>query len=293
MPTTLVSGTGQSASVAATARTAWASVLVALGVVAATAYGLASAEPYRGLSEATVTQARAQDVLSVGAAALLLLLAARTTARAHLVRLGLFAYVAYTYATYLIGVPMNRLFLVYVALVTIAGAALLDGVLRLRPHAWPRTARRGLERGTGLFLLAVAALFAALWLVELVPFALGGSAPTPAGPGGVAYPIYVLDLVIVLPCVAVVGHLLLRGQAIGGPLGVVVLVKIVTLFTALWAGVGVGLAAGADVALGPDAVPSLVMLVACVVLLVSWLRALDPDETRFVRRTFWSLDPFA
>ncbi len=293
MPTTLVSGTGQPASVVTTARTAWASVLVALGVAAATAYGLASEDPYRGLAEATVTSARAQDVLSVGVAALLLLLAGRVSARAHLVRLGLFAYVTYTYATYLIGVPVNRLFLVYVALVAIAGATLLDGVLRLRPHAWPRTPRRGLERGTGLLLMAVAALFTTLWLAQLVPYAFGGATPTPAGPGGVAYPIYVLDLVIVLPCVAVVGHLLLRGQAIAGPLAVVVLVKIVTLFTALWVGVGVGLAAGADVTLGADAVPSLVMLAACVALLVAWMRALDPDETRFVRRTFWSLDPFA
>lgn len=293
MPTTLVSGTGQSASTVTAARTTWASVVLALGIFASTAYGLLGEHPYRGLPEATVTGARAQDVLSVGVAGLLLLLATRASARSHLVRLGLFAYVAYTYATYLIGVPMNRLFLVYAVLVTISGAALLDGAFRLRPHAWPRTARRGLERGTGAFLVVVAAAFAALWLVELVPFALGGSTPEPAGPGGVAYPIYVLDLVIVLPCVALVGVLLLRGQAIGGPLSVVVLVKIITLFTALWAGVLVAFVTGADVQLGTDAVPSLVLLGTCLVLVVLWSRTLVPDETRFVRRTFWSLDPFA
>lgn len=293
MPTTLVSGTGQPASVVTAVRTVWSSVLLVVGICASTAYALLSDAPYRGLPEGTVTAARAQDVLSVGVAALLLWLAPRVSARSHVVRLGLFAYVAYTYATYLIGVPMNRLFLVYVVLVTTSGAVLLDGLLRLRPHAWPRTERRGLERGTGAFLIAVAGLFAALWLVELVPFALGGSTPDPAGPGGVAYPVYVLDLVVVLPCVAMVGLLLLRGQAIGGPLSVVVLVKIIALFTALWAGVLVGVVAGAEVALGADAAPSLVMVGICVVLTVAWSRSLDPDETRFVRRRFWSLDPFA
>ena len=64
-----------------------------------------------------------------------------------------------------------------------------------------------------------------------------------------------LDLVVVLPCIAAVGVLLIRGRAIAGPLAVVALVKIVTLFTALWAGVLVGLASDAEVHLAADAVP--------------------------------------
>ena len=98
--------------------------------------------PYRDLAEATRIAAKAQDVCSV-----LVAVAARApgttqSPRAHLVRLGLLAYVAYSYAMYLIGLPMNRIFLVYVVVVAVSGAALLDGLVRLRPSGWPRTTHR-------------------------------------------------------------------------------------------------------------------------------------------------------
>jgi hypothetical protein len=205
----------------------------------------------------------------------------------HVVRLGLLAYVAYSYAIYLIGIPMNRIFLVYVVTVAISGAAFLDGLVRLRPRGWPRTSHRRLERGTGWMLLVVASLFGALWLSALLPFAFGGPAPSTEGPGGVAYPVFVLDLVVVLPCIAAVGVLLVRGRAIAGPLVVVALVKIITLFTALWGGVLVGLASGAEVHLAADAGPSLLMLAVCVAIVGRWLRSLSPHPTEFVRPTLW------
>jgi hypothetical protein len=267
--------------------TAWSTGVVAVGIAASSLYALLAEDPYRDLPEATLVAAKAQDVCSLVVAAVLLLLVRRASARVHVIRLGLLAYVAYSYAMYLIGLPMNRVFLVYVVLVAVAVAAILDGLLRLRPSAWPRTAHRHLERGTGWMLLVIACLFSALWLAALAPFALGGAAATPEGPGGVAYPVFVLDLVVVLPCIAAVGVLLLRGRAIAGPLVVVALVKIITLFTALWAGVLVGLVTGADVHLAADAGPSLVMLALCIALIGRWLRALSPDEARFVRPTLW------
>jgi hypothetical protein len=263
------------------------SSVLAIGIVLASAYGLLAEAPYRGLPPSTVTSARAQDVCSVVVAVLLVVLARQPGGRAHLVRLALLAYVAYSYSIYLTGVPMNRVFLVYVLLVSVSGAAFLDGLFRLRKAAWPRVHSRRLESGTGWMLMAVAFLFAALWLSVLVPYAVGGAAPTPAGPGGAPYPVYVLDLVVALPCIAAVGVLLVRGNAIGGPLAVVALAKIVTLFTALWAGVVTGLLEGADVHLGADAVPSLLMLAASVVMVTHWLRVLSPETDQFVRPTFW------
>ena len=264
-----------------------ASGVIAAAIVVSSLYGLLAPHPYRDLPEATVVGAKAQDVCSLVVAVLLLVLAWRPSARAHVVRLGLLAYVAYSYVIYLIGLPMNRVFLVYVVLVSVSGAAFLDGLVRLRPNGWPRTTRRGLERGTGWLLIVVALLFAALWLSTLVPFALGGARPDPEGPGGVAYPVFVLDLVVVLPCLAAVGALLLRGRAVAGPLAVVALVKIVTLFTALWAGTVVGFVTDADVHVGADAGPSVVMLLVCAVLVERWLRALSPEPDGYVRRTFW------
>lgn len=266
------------------------SLLVAVGIVVASAYGLLADKPYRDLEDATVVGAKAQDVCSVVVAALLVLLVRRprVSARAHVVRVALLAYVVYSYAIYLMGVPMNRVFLVYVVIEALAGAALLDGLLRLNRTGWPRITDRTLERGTGWMLVVVAVLFAGLWLSTLVPYAAGGATPDPEGPGGVPYPVFVLDLVVVLPCIAAVGVLLLRGRAIAGPLAVVALIKIVTLFTALWAGVVVAAVGDTDVELGPDAGPSLLMLVVSVWLAIRWMRRLSPDESAYLRPSFWA-----
>jgi len=263
-------------------------VVIALGIITASLYALMADDPYRDLAHETALAAVAQDVFSVAVAATLLYLVRRTSAQAHLIRLGLLAYVAYSYAIYLIGVPMNRIFLVYVVLVITAAGAFLHGLLRLRPAAWPLVANRRLERGTGWMLVIVAALFAALWLSVLLPFALGGAAPSPAGPGGVAYPVYILDLVVVLPCIAAVGRMLLRHRPIAGPLATVALIKIVTLFAALWIGVAVAFIEDGQVTLNADAGPSLLLLVISVVASVKWLRALSPDEDTYVRPTLWS-----
>ena len=77
-------------------------------------------------------------------------------------------------------------------------------------------------------------------------------------------------------------------RAIAGPLVVVALVKIVTLFTALWSGILIGFTSDADVQLAADAGPSLVMLAVCVALVGRWLRSLSPDERGFQRPTIWS-----
>ncbi|MDX6359540.1 MAG: hypothetical protein QOH37_2594 [Nocardioidaceae bacterium] len=268
-------------------RDRWPARVVALGLVVASSYGLLASDPYRGVTDATVVAAKAQDVCSLVVAVGLVLLSTRASARAHLVRLGLFGYVAYSYAIFIWGVAMNRAFLVYVVLVAVAGAALLDGLVRLVPDAWPRASSRRLERGTGWFLIVVALLFAALWLSVLLPFAFGGPHPVPEGPGGAPYPVFVLDLGVALPCVAAVGLLLRSGRRIAGPLAVVVLVKIITLFSVLWVGVVAGLLGDSDVTLGPDAGPSLVMVAVCCWLLVRWLREMAAAGPDAMRPTFW------
>jgi hypothetical protein len=272
--------------------TTWWTAVVALGIVVASAYGLLAAEPYRDLPAATVLGAKAQDVCSLVVAVALLVLVRQplVTPMLHLVRLGLLAYVVYSYAIYLTGLPMNRVFLVYVVIESAAGAALLDGLLRLREPGWPRIGSRALERGTGWMLVVVGALFAMLWLSTLVPFAVGGPAPEPEGVGGAPYPVFVLDLVVVLPCVVAVGILLLRGRAVGGPLAVVALVKIVTLFTALWAGPAAVLVTGGTLKVGPDAGPSLLLLALSAWLVTRWLRALDPDPNAYLRPHLWGDD---
>ena len=257
-----------------------ASITVALGILVATAYALLAPDPYRSLPDATVLAARGQDVVSVLVAGLLVTLVrpAHLSPLRLLLWIGLLAYVVYSYGIYVIGVPMNRVFLVYVVLEMVAGAALVGGLWRVATMRWAVVATTRLRRGTGWMLVAVALMFTGLWLTVLLPFALGGSAPAPEGAGGTPYPVFVLDLVVVLPALASVGVLLLRGHRLGGPLAIVALVKILTLFGALWAGPAYALVAYGPVALGPDAGPSLLLLAASAWLLRRWWGALTPTN---------------
>ena len=65
--------------------------------------------------------------------------------------------------------------------------------------------------------------------------------------------------------------MLVRGRTVGTPLAVVALVKIVTLFTALWAGVAVQALTDVPVHLGADAVPSALLLAVSAWLMLRWL----------------------
>jgi hypothetical protein len=252
--------------------------VLATAVVAASLYGLLAETPYRSLPEATVVSARAQDACSIVVAVLLVLLVRRpvTSVATHLARLGLLAYLLYSYLIYVMGVPMNRAFLAYVVIVSLSGAGLLGGLLGIHDRPPVSGASPRLTRTTGWVLVVTAVLFAGLWLSVLVPYALGGSPPEPQGVGGTPYPVFVLDLAVVLPAIAAVGVLLLRGRAVAGALATVAVLKILTLFTALWAGPVLALATDADVHLGPDAVPSLLLLAATAWLTTRWLRSFAP-----------------
>ena len=266
--------------------TTWA--LAAL-VVAASLFGLLGQAPYRSLPEATIVSARAQDACSIVVAVLLVVLVRRPvlSTAAHLTRLGLLAYLLYSYLIYVTGVPMNRVFLVYVAIVSLSGAGLLAGLRDLLDDPPASSAGPRLARSTGGVLVVTAVLFASLWLSVLVPFALGGDRPDPEGVGGLPYPVFVLDLSVVLPAIAAVGVLLLRRHPAAPALAAVALLKILTLFTALWAGPVLALVTDAELHLGPDAGPSLLLLLASAWLSALWLRSfhLPTDDTENERRS--------
>ena len=260
----------------------WSSWVLAACVVASSLFGLLAQAPYRSLPEATVVSARAQDACSIVVAVLLVALVRRPvlSTAAHLARLGLLAYLLYSYLIYVTGVPMNRVFLVYVVIVCLSGAGLLAGLHGLLDDPPPSTAGPRLTRSTGWVLLVTAVIFAGLWLSVLLPFAFGGDRPDPEGVGGLPYPVFVLDLSIVLPAIAVVGVLLLRGRAVAAPLAAVAMLKILTLFTALWAGPVLALVTDDATDLGPDAGPSLLLLLASGWLSALWLRSFATPHER-------------
>ncbi|WP_062313761.1 hypothetical protein [Demequina rhizosphaerae] len=211
---------------------------VPLAALAAVAAGVGALDPdlYARDRESFAVQAAAQDwvTLLVAVPALLLLaLAARRGSRgAWLLWHGAVLYLAYTYAIASFMVQFNALFLVYTSafglasltLATSLATAIRDVPLDAFGPRWPRRAAAGA-------LWAVVAVFAFLWLADIVPALLDGTAPeTLAESGTPTNGIEVLDLSIMLPTLALTGAWVLQRRVRG-----YVLATAALAFTALLA----------------------------------------------------------
>jgi len=278
-------------------RGAWptaASWLLCVLLGPAVAYGLLSPTAYRGYSHDLVVSSRAQDVLT----ALVLPVLVRSSVRArrgslvaHVLWLGLLFYLAYSYAIYLIGWQQNRAFLLYAAVVTISTACLLDGLARIDVNR-VRPAVAGLRtRVIGWFLVVIGVLFAALWLSDVGPSVWGGRQPVHLGVGGAPYAVYVLDLTVALPAVVATGVMLVRRHPMAAVVGGVVLVKVLTLFTALWLGVAAQPLAGGHVSPTSDMVPSALLLLVTAAVLVHGRRVLAQPAANWLRTRLWAVEP--
>lgn len=257
-------------------------------LVAGTVYGLLAGDAYR-IDRDLEMASLGQDVLTLMVAPVLLWAGHRSRAgslRGHLLWLSVLAYVAYAYATYLIGVPHNDAFLLYAAALGLSVAALLDGLVRIDVAA-TAPAFVGLpRRGVGWLLVITGTAFGLLWLADIVPAIPGAALPRNLGPGGTPFAIYVLDLSLVLPAVIATGVLLLRGHPAGPVLGAVVLAKIVTLGLAMEAA---AVALVVDGLVPDPATTALfaVLIVACGTLLARGARRLETPAAGWLRPTLW------
>ena len=143
------------------------------------------------------------------------LLAVTLVGRPDHVRLGVLAYLTYNCVLLLFATPFNELFLIYVAMLGLALAALVAHAVRIVPAATGRPGRRiaGLVAG---YLGLVAIGNAVAWLVAIVP-ALA-SAETPGfltGTGLTTNPVYVQDLAVWLPLAVLAAVGLWRGRPWG------------------------------------------------------------------------------
>ena len=258
-------------------------------LVAATLYGLLVDGAYRETPtrEHFAATLRGQDVLTLLTAPVLVgaaHLARRGSLRAHLVWLGVLAYVPYTYLLYVV-VPYNDAFLLYVAAIGLGFWGLLDGVIRTDVHVVHDAAHDLPRRGIGWFLVATGSLFALLWLAQNLAV-LPGGIPDGLFVYDIPSTVHVLDLAIVLPAVIGAGVLLVGGHPAGPVLAAIMLVKMVTLGLALLA-----MSVGVAVAGGPANVAEVVAwsLIAGVasVLLVACSRRIGPLSGPWLHPRIW------
>ena len=112
-------------------------------------------------------------------------------------------------------VHLNALFLVYVAVLGLStyAVAFTAPALIAGDRSFPEGGRRSLAAWT---LIGTGALFAVLWLSELVPALLAGQVPASLAEADLGVnPIHVIDLAVVLPGFILAGVASLQGRRHG------------------------------------------------------------------------------
>ena len=203
------------------------------------------------------------------------LLALTTTAlgtgsiRARLLWLGALGYLAYAYGMYALGVRWNPLFLAYVALFGLAVFTLIDGLVETNATV----VRAGLAgrvpvRSVAAYLIAIAVMVGALWLVEEIRALAAGTVPPSVAqfetPTNI---VHVFDLGLLLPAMVIAAVMLLRDRPWGYVLAGMLLVKATTI--GLWVVVMIWFSARQGLA-APGAYTAFFVLLTAVGAMLAW-----------------------
>ena len=156
-------------------------------------------------------------LLGVPVLAVSMALARAGSARAVLCWLGVAGFVLYNSVMFLFATPFNRLFLLDVAMLALAAWSI--GVLLWQTDV-ARLGRRFTQqapaRGVAVYVWVIAGLNALAWLTRIVPtLSAGGQAAFLRGTGLPTSPVYVQDLALWLPLIAVAAAWLWRRRAWG------------------------------------------------------------------------------
>jgi hypothetical protein len=266
----------------------WYSLLVAAAVIAATAYGLLVGDAYRVTPKQEAIW-RGQDLVTLVAVALLVWSAVRAHAgsfRAHMLWLGLLFWLTYGYAHLAFGAPYNDAFLLYVAVLGLAGYALLDGLLRIDVAAVAPAFADTPRRTVAWFMVVGGAGIAGLWLSELLA-AFPGGKPVSILVYDLPSPTYVLDLAWVIPMALASARLLWRQHPAGPVIATVTLIMLLLLSVAMlaltpfWLGEGLAF----DV---PFGVVFSVLFVVEAILLGRGAARLHATRRPWLRPSLWA-----
>ena len=266
-------------------------LLVCILASAATIYGLGTAHPYRLVSSLTVATWRAQDAVTLVLMPVLLwaeLRARRGSLPAHVVAVGIYLWLAYSFAHLAIGAPVNAMFLGYVTILGLSAFAALDGLLRVDMAAVGPAFRDAPRRAASWFLIIAGSGIAVLWLSDIVP-ALPDDLPANVHLSELPNPTWVLDLAWVIPMAIGAGLMLRRRHPAAPVVAGATLVMLLVLSVAMLTVTPFALAGG----LGddPESVAQMVAFTVIFLLLGAievWLIALgarrmdgvDPDWLR-------------
>lgn len=269
--------------------------LLAILVVVATVYGLVVDDAYRLVSAMTRETWRAQDAVTLAMVPVLLWATWRARAGslgAHLISVGILIWLTYGYAHLSIGAPFNAMFLAYLSVLTLAGFAMLDGLLRVDVAAAEPAFARAPRRATAWFLAIAGAGIAVLWLSEIV-VALPDGLPTNIHLSELPNPTWVLDLGWIIPSALAAAVMLRRRHPAGPVVAGAMLVMLLILSLTMLMVEPFALAAGlqSDPAMAKQLVVFSVLFTALGTIEI-WLLALGGRRlgnvpSQWLRRGWW------
>ena len=246
------------------------SVLVSVLVAITSLCGILLEQTYARETPAWAVQAVGQDWANL--AVVVVLLASTYFVRNHslrgyLVWLGAYLYLVYAFAIYAFAVHFQFLFLAYVLVLGLSFYTLVGGLLAASPAALARAlAGSPAATAASLLLFVIGAMFAALWLSEIVPNLVAGTIPQSLAETELwVNPVHVLDLAFLLPGMIATSVLLRREEFLGNLMAVPLLV----FSAAMGLGIVVNFALSAVRGL-PYPLPAAVV-VGAIVLLSTWV----------------------
>jgi len=204
-------------------------------VVVATTYGLLSDDAYRLVTDLTRSTWRAQDAVTLACVPVLIWAAVRARSGsfpAHVLSVGLFTWFTYCYAHQAVGVPFNAMFLVYVAILALAGFATIDGIVRVDVVSTAPAFTRAPRRAAAWFLAIAGVGIAGLWLSDIVP-ALPDGLPVNIHLAELPNPTWVFDLAWLIPWALAAAWMLHRRHPAAPVVSGVVLVMLLILSVAM------------------------------------------------------------
>jgi hypothetical protein len=245
-------------------------VALLLAAVAAAA-GLLVSGLYRDTDEG-IRQARATDlvtlIFAVPALALGLWRARAGSVGGRLVAVAALGYLAYAYAIYAFSVVIDPLTPVHIAILGLATWSLVLTVFALDEATLDLASRfRFPHRTTGGFLIAVAGLFAMLWLSQIAGAITSGRLPAAVSDLRLpTSPVYSLDLAFAVPLITLAGVWLIRRDRRGPASAAAGLAFLMILGLSVLAIFAFEAGAGIPVAVPPIAIFGAVTATAAVLL---------------------------
>jgi len=238
---------------------------------------------YKHDSVSMAAQAIAQDYVTLFLGIPLLIfslyLSRKGRLKGHLLLTGTLGYFLYTYASYSFLSMYNSLFLVYVILMSASFFAFTLAMMSFEIAKLPLFFKEKLPvKLIGGFLLFASFLFGMMWLGKIMK-PLINHTPVEGIEHYTTLVIQALDLGFVVPIGIISGILLIKRKPFGYLLGPVIIIKDITLLTALTAMVLLQLQAGVEVQ------PIVVALVIGLNLIVIYLMILILKNVKEVSGT--------